>query len=379
MSISFSGVNSQKQNAPKQPKFRNKGFFAAQYATSAITAPLGFVSPLLIKGMRKVSKLSEQESSMLSNAVQKGLDVSGLAKKGVQVHTMEEMALPSIKDVFGLLKKVPETVDDVFDTVIEKFDIFGKFSEADKPALDVIKKEMESNKLLKFIKKVMPQPKKAVEGIEEFRGALEDMSAKQTGSMFKFGLNAAFFPNVNAIITPSKSLRTSVFHEMGHALNFNGGGVLKALQKFRPAAMIIPSLVMTAALLNKRKTTDEKLENNSVKNVVQNGLDGIKKHAGLISAAAMLPVVLEEGIASLRGQALAKNLVKSGELTQEIFKKVKLTNLGGFASYALAMVAAGVGAKLTIDIKDKIQEKYEQKKLAKFEEKQAKQAAKANK
>ena len=79
----------------------------------------------------------------------------------------------------------------------------------------------------------------------------------------------------------------------------------------------------------------------------------------------MAPMLLEEGLASLRGQNLAKNLVKDGTLSKELFKKIKLTNLGGFTSYATAILAAIVTCEVAIKVKDKIQQKYEDKKMRK--------------
>ena len=78
-------------------------------------------------------------------------------------------------------------------------------------------------------------------------------------------------------------------------------------------------------------------------------------------------MVSEEAIASLRGQQIAKKLVESGDLSKELFKKIKLTNLCGFSTYVLSALTMVATAKVAIKIKDSIQEKYEAKKLAKFE------------
>ena len=81
----------------------------------------------------------------------------------------------------------------------------------------------------------------------------------------------------------------------------------------------------------------------------------------------MAPMLLEEGLASLRGQNLAKNLVKEGTLSKELFKKIKLTNLGGFSSYATAILASIITCEVAIKVKDKIQQKYEEKRALKLE------------
>lgn len=169
-----------------------------------------------------------------------------------------------------------------------------------------------------------------------------------------------FFPKTNKIILPEKLLQTSVFHEMGHALNCNDGKILKLLQKSRYVSKFAPIVILMISLLNKRKTTDEPSNNKSVRI-----LDGIKKNAGKLTTLAMLPMVLEEGIASLRGDKIARGLVKDGKLTKEILNKVRLNNVIGFATYVLSVVATVLSTKLAIKFKDNIQKKYETKKIQK--------------
>ncbi len=231
----------------------------------------------------------------------------------------------------------------------------------DKKALNAIGNELKSNKLLqRFLNS------KLFEGSLIDKNELIKTQSKAQGLMFKLGTNACYLPNANKIITPNKSLQTSVFHEMGHALNNNGGVILKSLQKMRGVAATIPATILLISLLNKRKTTDETNKNDSV---IQKGADFVKRNAGKLTALAFLPMVAEEGIASLRGQGIAKNLVKDGSLTKELFKKVKLTNLGGFSSYVFAATIAVATTKFAIFVKDKIQARYEAKKMAKFEAK----------
>ena len=352
----------------EQPKYRNKGYIRGQWAYSLAATPVSLVSVPALKLMKNASKLSKENSLQLSKAIPAALDKSGLGAKGVKTYTITEK--PMMKGFLKKLSKLfssknnPETVFSDLEKAAKKFMTYSK---EDEGALNVIKTELQSSKRFKRLSKI-PM-------FNEMKDSIAEIGAKVNGLIFKEGMNAAYFPKANAIITPSKSLRTSIFHEMGHAMNANGGIILKSLQKMRPMASIVPAIVLADALLNKRKTTDEKLENNSVGNVIQNVRLGVKKHAGLISAAAMLPMVVEEGIASLRGQKLAKGLVKDGILSKDLFKKIKLTNLGGFTTYAATMVGIGLATKVAVDVKDTIQAKYEQKKLAKFQAKQEKIAA----
>ena len=356
------------KNQIKEPKYRNKGYIRGSYVQAAAMLPASYASMEILKGMKKVSTLNHADTVEIKKAAQEGLRRTGLYEKGVRIFTIKESPiLEQVKEQSKNLFKKVITREPVSECTINGFIENAKtalsYNRKDTKALLALRDEIMSNK--RFSSFLSGQP-------QDFKNTILSIGAKVSGLKFKEGSNAAFFRHANKIILPSKSLQTSVFHEMGHALNANGGGVLKTLQEVRPLAKFVPLFVITSALLNKRKTTDEKLENTSLKNKVQNVKDGIKKNAGIITAASMLPMVLEEGIASLRGQGVAKKLMKDGMLSKKFLNKIRLSNLGGFATYALAMAGSAIAAKVAIDVKDKIQENYEQKKLAKFQEKQAK-------
>ena len=147
---------------------------------------------------------------------------------------------------------------------------------------------------------------------------------------------------------------------MGHAINANGNMILKSFQKFRLFATILPHAIFMISILNKRKATDEQQENDSKP---QKAADFIKRNAGKLTALSFLPMVIEEGVASLRGQKVAKKFVENGDLSKEMFKKIKLTNLCGFSSYALKAISSALAVVFAIKVKDKIQTDYENQKL----------------
>ncbi len=336
--MSANSINNQTERN-RQPKIRNKGIIRASCIPMAITTPASIASIKLINIMKKVSNISKGDSIELSKAVQKGLHETGLYDKGVRVYKIKEN--PTLSE---FMKKIIELVKKFITKKVDKNSI------------------SETETLVKNLTKYDRKDLKALNAItEEVRGNEE--IAKFQALIFKEGANACYLPHANKIITPDKSLQTSVFHEMGHALNNNGGMLLKVLQKARPLAKITPAIILLIALLNKRKTTDKPKENDSK---LQKGADFVKKNAGILTGLSFMPMILEEGIASLRGQKIAKNLVKTGELSKELFKKVKLTNLCGFASYALAGIIGYIGAKLAVKVKDKIQAEYETKKYNKI-------------
>ena len=385
----------------KKPKTRNKGIITANYAAPFAAVPTGIAAGGILKFMKQVSKLSPEETTLLRRGAREGLKQSGLYDKGVRAYRMQEVSLPKLKDA---IKDFPKYKDALinriakFNGVIEKnlesgefdtgkfidsmFKVFSpvKYGRKDKKALNALQTEVNAN-VAKRMGKMKHMPEEIQQTIKSSLESLSGLMAKMQGMMFKTGSNACYLPNANKIITPDKTLQTSIFHEMGHALNNNGGIIMKTLQKARPVAMALPGIILLASILNKRKVNDEQLPTDSK---FQRLKDGIKRNAGKLTALAMLPVVAEEGIASLRGGKIAKGLFKDGKLTKEILNKVRLTNLGGFATYALSLIGAVATVKLAIKVKDNIQAKHEAKvdakyqaKLEKYNHKMAKKAEKA--
>lgn len=335
-------------NEQKKIHYGNKGFLRSQIASMPVIMASGFASKQFVNGIKKVSDLSKEDSVILIKAAQEGLSKTGLKEKGVKTYILEAVNLDKIKK-----------------GDISEFNKLCSFNRKDLKGIQAFKTELKSNKLINKFIDTFSKNCDIFSDKDEFFNIIANIQA----SSVKSGSNAFYLRHANKIILPEKVFKTSVFHEMGHALNNNGGNVLKLLQKVRPAAMIMPSAILLASLLNKRKATDEPSDNKAVR-----VWDGIKKNAGKLTALSMLPMVLEEGIASLRGDKIARGLVKDGKLTKDLLKKIRLTNASGFATYALTAAGTVLSTKIAIKVKDKIQERYETKKLQKVEMKAQKKA-----
>ena len=61
----------------------------------------------------------------------------------------------------------------------------------------------------------------------------------------------------------------------------------------------------------------------------------------------MLPIVAEEGLASINAAKLAKK-----HLNQELYKKMNKINFKAFSSYFFAMILTGIGTYVANYIKD---------------------------
>lgn len=364
---------------PKEPKIKNKGAARAQYASSIVALPIVAGSLGVNQCMRKASELSAEDSAQLTKTARQGLKDSGLYEKGARIYKMTEV---SLKEVLTPVKKVIKNIFsgnlENIESDVKSINKSLKYGKKDHRAINAF---LDNGKKLKentLLLKLFPADKNAAENSQakELSKNIGKALGKMQTLSVKLGHNAYCLTENKKIIIPNKHLQTSAFHEMGHALNASGGILLKGLQKCRPLATIVPAVILFASLENKRKVTDETKPDDSI---LQKGKDFTKRNAGKLTFLAMLPMVAEEGIASLRGQKIAKNLVKSGDLSKNLFRKIKLTNLCGFSTYLLGAAAATATVKAAINIKDKIQEKYEAKQMAKYELKLQKWKAKQNK
>ncbi len=173
------------------------------------------------------------------------------------------------------------------------------------------------------------------------------------------GNNAFFIPQTNSIAINMKKLPTAVFHEMGHAHNYNYSRLGKILQKSRGPGMVIASALLLIAACSK----EEKAEDGKELTKGQKIKNGIRKALPAMSFSAMLPTVFEEGLATFKGNKWAKQV-----LSPELYKKVVKGNFAGLMSYVGIAAAVGFATYAAIKIKDKLVDKKEAKLKAQQEE-----------
>lgn len=157
---------------------------------------------------------------------------------------------------------------------------------------------------------------------------------------------------VQSILMPQKDVSFLAFHEIGHAMNNNFSKIGKFVQLARNPLMTLASLIILyGAFSTKSKPKDgEKLTG------MQKVNNFIRNNAGKLAFGATLPVLLEEGIATLRGNNLAKKL-----LSPDMLKIVKKGNAVAFLSYLATAASLGLGAWAAVKIKDKLVERKENK------------------
>ena len=179
---------------------------------------------------------------------------------------------------------------------------------------------------------------------KEFFNKLKKVTLKRVLAPYVNGNNAGFFSGKNRIFVNVDKFGTAVFHEIGHAINYNSSPFWKVIQKMRVPLVYAPSAFLMVSLFKRKK-----LEGEEPKNGFDRATDFIKSNAGKLSMLAMVPVIAEELKATLRGNKMARQLC-----SPELYKKVVKTNTLGAITYISAALLTGLSVYAAGKIKDSI-------------------------
>ncbi len=258
--------------------------------------------------------------------------------------------VPSLVTV-NLLKKMDKVNNFLSASVLEKFEqnfekafLKSKLSES---GVSVFK----CNDLTKDAQKIKDNINKKINGND-----MKKLSYFNTVMDFMEKGNSCY-TFFNKTIYVSKNTRLSLFHEMGHAYNHNKTFFAKSLQKLRQLSNYILVPVSIAALLLSTPKIDKKEKESQKTNPtlkwILKAKDTFVKFSPIIVFSSFLPMIIEEGMASLKGQEFAKNV-----LDKNMFNKVKYTNLLGFLSYLFIGTFASLVLWISLKIKNLILGKY---------------------
>ncbi|DAA97885.1 TPA: hypothetical protein CPT80_00995 [Candidatus Gastranaerophilales bacterium HUM_9] len=167
------------------------------------------------------------------------------------------------------------------------------------------------------------------------------------------GLNAGYARN-NKIYMPENKVSFLAFHEIGHSINFNNSKFWKGMQKLRMPALALASLPMIYGAISK----ESKAEDGKELNKKQKINNFIRNNAGKLSFATMLPVLAEEGMATIRGQKLANQL-----LPKNIARKVLKGNAVAYTSYLITALGFAAAAYTAVKVKDAFVNKRDAQKV----------------
>ena len=145
------------------------------------------------------------------------------------------------------------------------------------------------------------------------------------------------------IILHKNKLNFAAFHEIGHAMNSNLSKIGKILQKSR-ILILLSAPILIIAMLKNKKSSEEK-----PKNKLDKATTFIKNNAGKLAFATYIPLLIEEGLASMKGNAFAKQL-----LSPELARKVAKFNGLGFLSYLLKAIFCGLGVYFGSKARDEV-------------------------
>lgn len=155
----------------------------------------------------------------------------------------------------------------------------------------------------------------------------KDMAFKDDNGVRKIYLKK------NSIVMPKKDISGAVYHEIGHAMNFHFSKLGKALQHLRPVSMLTPGIIALYGACTKKN--DSKANN------------FVRDNAGLLAFASTIPMLVEEGMATYKGQKLADKI-----LSKELAARVAKGNKIAYCSYALTALFGGLTAFSAVKIKD---------------------------
>lgn len=177
----------------------------------------------------------------------------------------------------------------------------------------------------------------------------------------KKGCNAFFTPvdlrlpnkeivKKNTIVAPKNNLLNLLFHEMGHAHNYNMTKLGKFIQKSRPFMLLLSTYIALYGALTRKSEPEDGNELTKA----QKSKNFIRNNAGKLSFLCTLPVLFEEAWASAKGQKWAKQV-----LSPENAKKVFKGNAVAYMSYIITSVSLALACWSAVKIKDKLIEKKE--------------------
>lgn len=156
---------------------------------------------------------------------------------------------------------------------------------------------------------------------------------------YKLGKQACYDPFYKKVILNTDKISSAGFHELGHALNsLKSKYGIKYLAKLRAPGYVIAGLMEYFAIFSRTKPKD----------APRSLTDIIEDNCGKIAFLAMMPTVIEEGIASYRGIKLAEK----SEVTKPLIKNMKKIYLKAHTTYSAKAVLGGLAVFASRKIMD---------------------------
>ena len=176
---------------------------------------------------------------------------------------------------------------------------------------------------------------------ELFKSEKPKLFVEKLKTMFQNGCNACYHPKSKTVIINDEIAHSSIFHEIGHAKHFNSKNPLMKLlvnsKNLTPMGIsVVAPLALGVAMFHKVDNTKPQKD----KSKTEKTLDFVSNHAGKLTLASYIPIVLEEGLASIDGIKMAKKYLKPEQIS-----KLKGNYFKAFQTYAgtALLIAGAVG------------------------------------
>ena len=210
-------------------------------------------------------------------------------------------------------------------------------------------KGVKINYLVKTLKDIfLPKTVAAMNPIQQIKNGknagccLKDIKNPITGEIIY---------KKSTILMPQKAIPHAAFHEIGHSLNLHFSKLGVFLQKFRNLGFTAASLIALfgAFTSNSRKNSDKLTPLQKTKNFVRD-------NAGKLAFAVTIPTLVEEAMATVKGQKLANTL-----LSQDLAKHVSKCNKLAYLTYISTSLMLGLSAYFAVKIKNHLTAKNSDK------------------
>lgn len=275
---------------------------------------------MAVKSVEK--KFSPEECDALRNGVKQMVKDTGLDKKGVRIKWLNP--LKPGKSVMESLKDKGEKAS-LFENFYRKF--------ADMQYIDTTRRGDNAF----FCPTDMKLPKiRSKEYNELIAQGKADIASKKLNEK-------GVYIKKNSIILSKEYMPAAGYHEVGHAMNANLSKFGKFLQKSRGISMYAPMLLGLYCAFSKNSKPNEGEQLNGR----QKTKNFIRKNAPALCLVASVPMLLEEGMATAKGNKFAKKV-----LSPDVAQRALKSNLFAYASYLAFAVFAALGVKVARDIKD---------------------------
>lgn len=303
------------------------GSVGAYFASSFVLAAHFLTSFPILNGMKKANNYTEEQVKTLHDAINQMNVDSGLKEKGVKLRFLNPLKENIIDDI-------PKDKDAFVDKAVKYFEKFDR-NYSDNSVIRPVRAGENAFFLGHDAKLTTLKLSECIKIFKEegWKAMREKMKATHKT-----------YIRANSVVLPQKGMAGAGFHELGHALNFNMSKFGKFLQKSRLVSMIAPSLlVIYGAVTRASKPKEEGKDLNGA----QKTHNFVRNNAGKLALAASLPILVEEGMATIKGQKYAKKF-----LTPDLAKRVFKGNAIAYLSYISLAVFSALAATTAVKVKD---------------------------